>query len=277
MVSTSSLTNSKELLKFAHQVLDTFLDRLSIHPSIPREGEINLQREVQLAGQGVVKEKPIKVKKENKLIKVILNAEAVKKVPDTSLKGWLELEVTQFLFRMDKNRRRFNFERQILPLISVSGSGLYFIREMVELLCQSLDRHACTQILLDVGGADDQVDYYFYALNPPKDQKQFNKTFKNHNWTRASHLCRMLVQYVGLSLLAEKQVAYAPSLITQWHSLYGYGREDQAFFEEMAMIVNDRGSFKYSAKLIEIFTTLRDRLLVPNTRAGEVPQPQQLN
>jgi len=260
-----------------HQVLDTFLDRVSIHPFFSRKGEVNFQWEVELTGQGVVKEKPIKVKKENKLIKVILNAEAVKKVPDSSLKGWLELEVTHFLFRMDKTTGRFNFERQILPLISVSGSGLYFIREMVELLCQSLDRHACTQILLDVGGADDQADYYFYALNPPKDQEQFNKTFKNHNWTRAAHLCRMLVQYIGLSLLADRQVAYAPSLITQWQRLYGYGREDQVFFEEMAMIVNDRGGLEYSAKLIEMFTTLRDRLLVPNTRAGEVPQPQQLN
>ncbi len=190
-----------------------------------------------------------------------------------ALQGWLELEIARSTEEAKADSCQFNFQNQIRPLMYLAGSGLYFIRELVEYLSRSLIRRETTKIIHRMGRGLPQVYYYFHTLNFSEEEKKFYTNFTPHKWSRASHLCGKLVEYMGLSYLADHGVGFSQTLCLDWQKQHGYLSEDQAFLDEMVSIANQFADQAFSFQLIEMFKVLRDTMLLNNSSVVRPPEP----
>lgn len=183
-------------------------------------------------------------------------------IPLGALQGWLELKIVHAMIEADTNLYRFNFQNQILPLMPLSGSALYFIRELVEHLSRALKKREATKIITKMDRGLPQVYYYFHTINPTVEDRKLYKKSLPHNWTRASHLCGKLGEYMALSYLADQGIGFSNSLLSDWQKLYGFTEKDQAFIGDLKSIANHFQDHEFSFRLVEMFKFLRKTLLI---------------
>jgi hypothetical protein len=183
-------------------------------------------------------------------------------IPLGALQGWLELKIVHAMIEADTNSYRFNFQNQIRPLMRLAGGSLYFIRELVEHLSRALKRRETTKIISQMDRGLPQVYYYFYTINPTAEDRELYKKLMPHNWSRASHLCGKLGNYIALSYLADQGVGFSRSLLSDWPKQYGYTQKDQSFMEDMVSISDYYQDREFSFQLVEMFKLLRETLLV---------------
>jgi hypothetical protein len=144
----------------------------------------------------------------------------------------------------------------------LSGSALYFIRELVEHLSRALKRLEATKIITKMDRGLPQLYYYFHTINPTAEDKDLYKKLMPHNWSRASHLCRKLSEYIALSYLTDRGVGFSHSLLSDWQKQYGYSKKDQTFIEDLVFVGDHYQDRKFSFRLVEMFKLLRDNLLI---------------
>ena len=83
-----------------------------------------------------------------------------------------------------------------------------------------------------------------------------------HNWTRASHLCGKLGDYMALSCLTDQGVGFSHSLLSDWQKQHRFIDKDQAFMGNMVFIADHYQDREFSFRLIEMFKLLRETLLI---------------
>ena len=182
-------------------------------------------------------------------------------IPTGVLQGWLELEIVHAMVEADTNFYQFNFQNQILPLMPLAGSGLYFIRELVEHLSRGLKRLEATKIITRMGRGLPQVYYYFHTINPTAEDKELYEKVMPHNWTRAGHLCRKIGEYMALSYLTDQNVGFSHALLSDWQKQYGFTEKDQTFMEDLVFIADHFKDREFSFRLVEMFKLLKKTLL----------------
>lgn len=189
-------------------------------------------------------------------------------IPTGALQGWLELKVVLAMIESDNGFYQFNFQKQILPLMRVAGGALYFIRELVEHLSRALKIFEATRIITTMNRGMTQVYYYFYTINPTAENKELYRKLLPHNWSRASHLCRKLKDYIALSYLSDHDVGFSCKLLEDWQEKHGLTDKDQSFMEDMALIANQYTDREFSFRLIEMFKLLKESFLVARKDAA---------
>jgi hypothetical protein len=262
MITDSYLTTSNEIEQQAVHIIREFLHHAAAPNCPPLEWTFIKEADSPGLRQGAVNSQSIKVVKLNGTLHLSICSEDFIGIPAGALQGWLELEIIHAMVEADTNLYRFNFQNQILPLMPLSGSALYFIRELVEHLSRALKRLEATKIITKMDRGLPQVNYYFHTINPTAEDRKVYKKFMPHNWTRASHLCGKLGEYMALSYLTDQGVGFSHSLLSDWQKQYGYTEKDQAFMEEMAFIADHYQNREFSFRLVEMFKTLKESLLI---------------
>lgn len=193
-------------------------------------------------------------------------------IPALALQGWLELAIATAR-EQQRAENSCNFQSQILPLMQVAGGALLYIRELVEHLSRSLQRRNVTKMLLEMGRGEPQVSYYFYTIHPSAEEKTMYAKSLPHNWSRASYLCGKLIEYMGLSYLAERDVAFSRALLSDWPKQHGYLQTDQGFLDEMVAVAEQLAGKAFSVRLVAMFKMLRESLLIAGSQADSPPDP----
>jgi hypothetical protein len=262
MINTS-LKTACEIEQKAVNITREFLQYVGPPNNYPVEWPLIKKTSCHILGKCSDSSKSIKVFMETGgTLHISIYPDNILGIPAGALQGWLELEITQALFMADSDQYTFNFKNQIQPLMPVAGSSLYFIRELAEGLSRSLKKLDATKFIMRIDRGLPQVYYSFYLIAPAGEERELYENLLPHNWTRASHLCRKLADYIALSCLAEKGVGFSQLLLSEWPQQLGLIRADRVFMEEAAFVARQYHGDGFSVQLVEMFKMLRDSLLL---------------
>ena len=272
MITHSYLMTSDEIEQQAAHIIREFLQHAA-PPNCPLVEWAFIKEADSGLRQGADNSQSIKVVDRDGTLHLSICCEDFLGIPAGAMQGRLELEIVHAMVEADTNLNQFNFQNQILPLMPLSGSALYFIRELVELLSRALKRREATKIITKMDRGLPQVYYYFYSINPTAEDRKIYKKFMPHNWTRANHLCGKLCEYMALSYLTDQGVGFSHSLLSDWQKQYGYTKKDQAFMENMVFIADHYQDREFSFRLVELFKLLKKTLLIAGSEDTDVNIP----
>lgn len=263
----SPVVASEELRRFSRHFVDEFLKTaehysplavdLSFYPTLEA-----YQAKTKKSYMG-----PIHSENKDNCLTIHICEEGLKGIPLLALQGWLDQELTCYLLKLHPELYQFNFSKQILPLFPVSGSAVNLLRHMVEHLKYGLKRYLVTRIIIDLGHGLPQVYFYFFQMNlSPEERSNYHRIIP-HNWIRASFLCEKLKEFMSISLLADRDIAFSLDLKSVWwkhHEYLTYG--DRTLLEELAIIPDKYSGESYSVKLIEMFRKLQSYFFAHRNR-----------
>ena len=248
---------SDELQKYSRHFVDEFLKEVELYPSLDVDlsfypTHATYQAETKRPYLG-----PVHSEKRDNSLTIHICGEGLKGIPLLALQGWLDQELTCCLMKLQPELYQFNFSKQILTLFPVSGSAVSLLRHMVEHLKYGLKRYLATRMIIDLGHGLPQVCLYFFKMTPSSEEEDDYQRIIPHNWIRASFLCQKLKEFMSISLLADRDIAFSLDLKSIWwkhHEYFMYG--DRILLTELANIPNKYLHESYSSKLIEMFTKL---------------------
>lgn len=254
----SQLVSSDELQKWSQHLVDEFLKKVELYPPLvvdlsfyPNHAAYQAETERSYLG-------PIYSEKQDNFLTIHICEESLKGIPLLALQGWLDQELTCCVLELQPESYQFNFSKQILPLFPVSGSAANLLRHMVEHLKYGLKRYLATSMIVDLGHGLPQVCLYFFKMTPSSEEKVNYRRIIPHNWIRASFLCQKLREFMSISLLADRDIAFSLDLKSIWwkhHEYLMYG--DRILLQELANIPDNYLKESYSGKLIEMFRKLQ--------------------
>lgn len=255
MIHKSILTTKDEIRQQAVNIISDFIEHAA-HLNCPSVECSFIDR------RDVENNQSVRITKRNDTFFLAICSDDILGIPSGALQGWLELDITYAIVEADSDLCRFNFQDQIMPLMPVAGGSLYFIRELVEHLSRALKKLEATKIIIKMDRGLPQAYYYFYRINPTAEDRILYKQLLPHNWSRASHLCRKLGDYLALSYLACRNGGFSRMLLSDWQKQYVYTEKDQAFMEKMVSTADHYQDSEFSFRLVEMFKLLKESLLI---------------
>lgn len=262
MSNYSNLTSVNDIEQHAGQIINEFQQHASHLNIPPLECSFSEEIDPPRRRYGDDNDKSIQVAEQDGVVHLIINSENLLGIPRDALQGWLELKIVLGMVEADGALYQFNFEKQIRPIMQVTGGAMFYIRELVEHLSRALKRCEATKIITRINRGNSQVFYHFYTFNPTTEATELYTTLLAHNWTRANLLCRKLGAYMALSHLNDQGVGFSHTLLKEWRKKGGLTSKDQSFMEDMVNIANQYNDQDFSFRLVEMFKLLKESLLV---------------
>ena len=188
-------------------------------------------------------------------------------LPSEVLAGWLDLELTLALLKNERENYRFNFSRDIHPLFRLTGSGVGYLRDMIEYIRVSLLAKIGAGLIIDKGRGGTLTRYCFHRLGlRQEDAEDYNMVLR-HGWQRAFFLLRKLEELLPLLELEHRGYLSGARDIF-WESHKYIHDKDRALIEEWCGIAFDDSINTFAARMTILFVSLRDGLLTrPDPRA----------
>jgi hypothetical protein len=254
----SPVISSDELQKYSRHFVNEFLKKVELYPPVGIDLSFYPSDAVYKAKTQMSHLGPIYSEKQDNCLTVHVCEAALKGIPLLALQGWLEQELTCCLLKLQPELYQFNFSKQILPLVRVSGSAVNLLRHMVEHLKHGLNRFLATRIIIDSGEGLSQVCFCLFKMDPSLEERDNYHRIIPHRWIRASFLCEKLKEFVSISLLADRNIVFAMNLKSVWWKHHEYlTNEDRIFLEDLVIIPDKYSDAPYSMKLIEMFRKLQ--------------------
>ncbi len=181
-------------------------------------------------------------------------------IPALALQGWLDLALAVQVIKCRPTEGRFNFKREILPLINVSGMATQVMRYLVFQLEISLQQVMAVKLILDMAHDQSLLYYFYFRIAPSEEDEKNYKNLVPHHWTRSIFLCKKLRQHTSVALLA-RQGEFV-TLNSFWWSCHDYFLpEDRNLIEELAEISHRFEQMSFSDQLVAMFKKLKTHLL----------------
>jgi hypothetical protein len=205
---------------------------------------------------------PLSIRQEGEGLVCTLDVARLADVPEAAFQGWVDWTLAKAVMEREPQLYRFNFSRQILPLFPVSGSGVNFIRYIVECLSMGLKRYLTTQKLILMGHGLPQAHFLFFKMHFPREDVSTCQMVTPHRWTKAVFLCRRLETYMALWVLSRHAIGFSAQLHEAWNHAHDYlTAEDRAFLHEVGGIPEQKPGTSYADQMIKMFLQVRDRYL----------------
>lgn len=186
---------------------------------------------------------PVISRQEGERTLVHLYGPGLMDIPIPALQGWIDLELAAVSLSRLKTFK-FNFNREIMPLMNVSGGAKQLIRYLVFNLESLVKRIQAVQLLLDMDHGLPLCAYYYIIISPSSDDMENYENLAPHRWTKAIFICKKCKEYNALIFLAQKGIF--AELETYWWACHNYILpEDRRLMEELADISvrSSRGRF----------------------------------
>lgn len=271
MAHHKSLEKPEEVERCANQIVTDFLHSFAIDERPDVHLFFSEKTAPQQKWQTEDSMPPIRARVNKGTHELVVCPEILVPIPHIALQGWLELQITTSLVKTRADWGQFNFRSQILPLMRLAASSLYFVRGLVEYLSRSLIRLETTRMIRRMDRALPQVYYYFFTIAPSDGEKRLYRRSLPHNWSRAGFLCSALVEYMGLSYLAGHGIGFSRALKEDWQHQYDYLHEDQVFLDEMFSVACQSMDQGFATRLTAMFKVLRNNLLIPDNSRRHGP------
>jgi len=192
--------------------------------------------------------------------------ERLKDIPSLVLQGWLEHEMMLCIQKRQAEFNQFNFRKNILPLMPVSGLAENHIRELVASLEAGLKNYLATKTIIEMGGGFQQAHFYFFRISPMVEDRSNYQKVLAHPWTKALFLCRKFREFMPIYGLADNNVEFSQDLTSYWWRAHAYLMpEDEFFLKELADIPHRYSDAPYPDIVIEVFKKVKAQFLAPKT------------
>ena len=248
--------STADIQRYSYQLIEEFLSNTALYPRPA------IALSFYRAGHGKFCVRPGYAEIHENSMTIHVCEEGLKRISVLALQGWLYLEMSAFIFKIQPEFYRYNFQKQILPLFSASGSAVQLIRHLVEYLDAALKRYLATEMIIDMGRGQSLVYYYNFDLKPDLYEKDHYEKLIPHDWMRASFLGRKTIAYMSIALLVKR--GFPAALKSDWWHLQDYFLPaDRFLLNELAEIPNRYTKAPYALKLTELFKTMQLHLLDP--------------
>jgi hypothetical protein len=204
---------------------------------------------------------PLHTTLENQRLTFHLYEKYLMGISPLALQGWLNMELALRHLQVEPSVYRFNFDKEIHPLINISGSGLQMVRHMVAHLETGLRNLIAAQIVIEIGNSKALLSYYTYRISPSIEEKENYQRLYPHQWIRAIFLCRKNRRFAPVALLADKGIE--AQLVSYWWNCHAYiSQEDKRFLETLFSLANQNPVKQFSENLVDMFKFVKSQLLI---------------
>ncbi len=178
-----------------------------------------------------------------------------------ALQGWLNMELARRHLQVEPSVYRFNFDKEIHPLINISGSGLQMVRHMVAHLETGLRNLIASQFVIEMGNSKALLYYYIYKISPSIEEKENYQRLYPHQWIRAIFLCRKNRRFTPVALMADQGIE--AQLVSYWWNCHAYiSQEDKRVLETLFSLANQNPVKQFSENLVDMFKFVKSQLLI---------------
>jgi hypothetical protein len=187
------------------------------------------------------------------------------------LQGWLIHHAALCIPKLQPVFYSCNFLKNIYPLMPVSGLATNHILQVISHLERALQQYMIAESLIGMGYGISQCHYYFHKVSgDPEDFENYNLLIP-HGWSRSLFICRILEDYMGISVLARQSVDLSTELESFWLDGHRYVLpSDLALINIISQVPALLNGSKYCDKVVEMFKAVKDTLLQPKTGKTEV-------
>ena len=200
--------------------------------------------------------------------------DSLKNIPYLVLQGWLEHEMMLCVQKRHPEVNGFNFRKNILPLMPVTGLAENHMRELVASLEVGLRKYLATKTLTHMGGGFQQAHFYFFRISPIVEDRQNYQKVLPHPWTKALFLCRKFRELMPIYWLAHKKVEFSRDLASYWWGVHdNLIPKDRAFLEELSGIPHRYPNAIYPDIVIDLLKKLKSQYLLSNKDASKPSSP----
>ncbi len=252
-----TISTPSELSKFTTRFIEQFCSRIAFpsawHILVNRHPKDDIDRSRYAA--------PLHTTLENQCLTIHLHEKNLMGITPLALQGWLNMELARRHLQLEPSMYRVNFDKEIRPLINISGSGLQMVRHMVAHLETGLKNLIAAQIVIEMGYSMALLYYYTYKISPSVEEKENYQRLYPHQWIRAIFLCRKNKRFAPVALMADKGIA--AELVSYWWNCHAYiSPEDKRFLETIFSLSNQNPVKHFSETLVEMFKFVKSQLLI---------------
>jgi len=253
----SAISTPSELAKLTTRFIDQFCSRMAF----PSTVDIQVNRHPKYDDHRSPQASPVHASLENQKLTIHLCDEALMGIPPLALQGWLDMELARRQLELEPSTYRVNFNREIRPLFSMSGSSLHLVRHMVAHLETGLKNLIAAQMVIEIGNSRSLLYYYTYKTNPSVEEMENYQRLFPHQWIRAIFLCNKNKGFTPVALLAD--IGIAAELESYWWNCHAFlPPEDKRFLKTLFSLSNQNPVKHFSKTLVEMFKFVKSQLLI---------------
>jgi hypothetical protein len=191
-------------------------------------------------------------------------------IPVSAFQGGLDLALAAVVLGRRKDEFQFNFRREILPLMNVSGTAKQVIRYLVFHLEAVVKQHKAVELVLDMAHGLPLCAYYYTLISPSNEDRENYGNLVPHHWTRAIFISKQCKEHTAVVFLAQQGIF--AELEAYWWACHDYILpEDKRLMKELGRISNKTNPMGFSKRVVALFETIKSNLLM-NPR-GATTQP----
>ena len=256
-LSKSTISTPSELAKLTIRFIDQFCGQMAF----PSALDIHVDRHPKDTTDRSPHSGLLHTTLANQKLTIHLYEKALVDITPLALQGWLNMELARRQLELEPSTYRVNFNKEIRPIFSMSGSSLHMVRHIVAHLETSLKNLIAAQMVIEIGNSRPLLYYYTYKISPSVEEMENYQRLFPHQWIRAIFLCNKNKGFTPVALLADKGMA--AELESYWWSCHAYiSPQDKRFLKTLFSLSNQNPVRYFSETLVEMFNFVKLQLLV---------------
>ena len=182
-------------------------------------------------------------------------------IPVSALQGGLDLALAAIVLGRREDEFQFNFKREILPMINVSGTAKQVIRYLVFHIEAIVKQVNAVELVLGMAHGLPLCAYYYTIISPSNEDKEDYGNLVPHRWTRAIFICKKCKEHSAVVFLAQQGIF--AELETYWWACHDYILpEDKRLMKELADIAGRFSRMRFSKQIVALFEAVKSNLLI---------------
>ena len=256
-LSQSTISTPSELAKLTTRFIDQYCSRMAF----PSALDIHVDRHPIDTMERSPHAGILHTTLENQKLTIHLYEKALMGISPLALQGWLNMELARRQLELEPSTYRVNFNKEIRPIFSMSGSSLHMVRHIVAHLETSLKNLIAAQMVIEIGNSRPLLYYYTYKISPSVEEMENYQRLFPHQWIRAIFLCNKNKGFTPVALLADKGIA--AELESYWWNCHAYiSPEDKRFLKTLFSLSNQNPVRYFSETLVEMFKFVKSKFLI---------------
>ena len=152
-LDNSIISTPSELAEFTTSFIEQFCSRMAF----PSAWEILVNRHPKDDINRSPFAAPLYTTLENQRLTIHLYEKDLMGISPLALQGWLDMELARRHLQLETSVYRVNFDKEIRPLINISGSGLQMVRHMVAHLETGLRNLIAAEMIINLRSHEDET------------------------------------------------------------------------------------------------------------------------
>ena len=265
---------AEKIQTYSRYFIEEFVSKTVAAPSYEIDLSFYPTRTDYEANTGRVNGGPVYSEQHRDRFTIHICEEPFENIPSPALQGWMEYEAMRCVQKLRPELNGFNFRKNILPLMPVTGLAENHIRELVASLEGGIAKYLATKTLTHMGGGFQQAHFYFFRISPIVDDRgNYQKTLP-HPWTKALFLCRKFRELMPIYWLADQNVEFSQDLASYWWKVHDYLMpEDKTFLKKLASIPHQYADAPYPDIVIALFKKLKSQYLLSHKDISKPASP----